>query len=163
MKDGATTEVEIIGHEGVVGSVHLLGNAPVQTNCFMQLAGTGLRVEFARLRDAFLADNEIHARILVFVQEQALIISQIAACHRLMASDRTQSANLAFTQEFLAEMMGTRRTTVTAVATALQSRGLIEYRRGNITILDRRGFEAAACECYRITHALYARLYQAPA
>ncbi len=175
MKDGATTEVEIIGHEGVVGSVHLLGNAPVQTNCFMQLAGTGLRVEFARLRDAFLADNEIHARILEFVQEQALIISQIAACHRLhsaeqrlalwllMASDRTQSANLAFTQEFLAEMMGTRRTTVTAVATALQSRGLIEYRRGNITILDRRGFEAAACECYRITHALYARLYQAPA
>lgn len=172
MEDGATTEVEIVGHEGVVGSLHLLGSAPVQTNCFMQLGGTALRIEFAKLQDAFNANDDLRTRILEFVQEQALIVSQIAACHRLhsaeqrlalwllMAADRTQSLNLAFTQEFLAEMMGTRRTTVTAVAMALQNRGLIEYRRGNITILDRPGLEAAACECYRVTHALYTGLYQ---
>jgi len=171
MTDGATTEVEIIGHEGIIGSFHLLGNAAVQTNCFMQLGGTGLRIEFGRLQDAFQGNEEVRTRILEFVQEQALVISQIAACHRLhsaeqrlslwllMAADRTQSETLAFTQEFLAEMMGTRRTTVTAVAMSLQGRGLITYQRGSIRILDRPGLEAAACECYRVTHGLYTRLY----
>jgi hypothetical protein len=76
-----------------------------------------------------------------------------------MAADRTHSDTLAFTQEFLAEMMGTRRTTVTAVAMSLQGRGLIAYQRGSIRILDRTGLEAAACECYRVTHGLYTRLY----
>jgi CRP-like cAMP-binding protein len=173
MSDGATTEVEIIGHEGIIGSFHLLGDAAVQTNCFMQLSGTGLRIEFARLQDAFQGNEEVRARVLEFVQEQALVISQIAACHRLhsaeqrlslwllMAADRTHSETLAFTQEFLAEMMGTRRTTVTAVAMSLQGRSLIAYQRGSIRILDRPGLEAAACECYRVTHGLYARLYHA--
>ncbi len=172
MSDGATTEVEIIGHEGIIGSFHLLGNAAVQTNCFMQLSGTGLRIEFARLQEAFQGNEDVRARVLEFVQEQALVISQIAACHRLhsaeqrlslwllMAADRTQSETLAFTQEFLAEMMGTRRTTVTAVAMSLQGRGLISYQRGSIRILDRPGLEAAACECYGVTHSLYTRLYQ---
>lgn len=172
MEGGATTEVEIIGKEGFIGSLHLLGNAPVQTHCFMQMGGTGLRIDFARLQEIFDTQQDLRCRVLEFIQEQALSISQIAACHRLhsaeqrlalwllMAADRTQSHTLTFTQEFLAEMIGTRRTTVTAVASALQNRGLIEYRRGNINILDRPRLEAVACECYRITHPLYTRLYQ---
>jgi len=171
MEDGATTEIEIIGHEGLVGALHLLGPAMVSTNCFMQLAGSGLRIDFARLRDIYLASPEVRNRVLEFVQEQALVVSQIAGCHRLhsaeqrlglwllMAADRTRSETLEFTQEFLAEMMGTRRTTVTAVATILQRKGLIQYQRGRITILTRPGLEAAACDCYRVTHSLYAGLY----
>ena len=98
--------------------------------------------------------------------------SQIAGCNRLheaderlarwllMASDRTQSDTLDFTQEFLATMLGAQRTTVTSVASGLQERGLIAYGRGHVRILNRENLEAAACDCYQITKQLYAGLYK---
>jgi DNA-binding MarR family transcriptional regulator len=106
------------------------------------------------------------------VQEQALTIGQIAACNRLheaeerlarwllMARDRTQSDVLNITQEFLAEMLGARRTTVTMVAGALQRSGFIEYRRGHVRILDRINLEAASCDCYKVIKRLYHGLYK---
>jgi|SRR5580698_1653517 CRP-like cAMP-binding protein len=172
MGNGSTAEVGLIGREGLVGSLHLLGSLPVPTRCFMQLEGSGLRIPMAELKKAFRSSDEIRNRILEFVQEQALGVSQLAACQRLheaearlsrwllMAQDRIQGDILEFTQEFLAMMLSAQRTTVTMVAGALQRSGLIEYKRGRVKILDREKLEEAACDCYQVTKRLYARLYK---
>jgi CRP-like cAMP-binding protein len=172
MSDGGTAEVGLIGREGFVGSFHLLGPLPVSTDCFIQLEGTALRIPFRELQKVFRSSEEVRDRILEFVQNQTLSLAQLAGCHRLheaeerlarwllMAQDRVQSDDLDFTQEFLAMMLGSRRTTVTAVAGALQRDGLIEYRRGRVEIMDRAKLEKAACDCYRIMKELYFSLYK---
>jgi CRP-like cAMP-binding protein len=171
-KDGGTAEVAVIGHEGLVGSLHLLGPAPVSIESFMQLDGTGLRIPLKELRKVFRSSEEVRDRVLEFVQEQALSVSQIAGCNRLheaearlarwllMVQDRTQSDTLRFTQEFLAMMLGAQRTTVTMVAGGLQRSGLIECHRGQVKILSRQNLEDAACDCYQITKNLYHNLYK---
>jgi CRP-like cAMP-binding protein len=174
MEDGSTAEVGLIGREGAVGSFHLLGPAKVATSCFIQLEATSLRIPFPALVHAFRSNEEIRDRILEFVQEQAVSLSQLAGCNRLheseerlarwllMAQDRTGTDVLDFTQEFLGMMLGARRTTVTVIAGVLQRSGLIEYRRGKVTILDRESLEAAACDCYQLTKQLYSGLYRLP-
>jgi len=118
MAHGGTAEVGLIGRERVVGSFHLLGPAKISTSGFIQLTATALRIPFADLLNAFRTNEEIRSRVLEFVQEQAVSLSQIAGCHRLheaeerlsrwllMAQDRTQSDVLNFTQEFLGMMLG---------------------------------------------------------
>ena len=171
-EDGDTAEVGIIGLEGVVGSLHLIGPAPVSTSAFIQLAGTVLRVPHGELRKVFRSSEEVRDRILEFVQEQALVVSHIAGCNRLheaearlarwllMARDRTGSDQLDFTQEFLGMMLGARRTTVSMVAASLQRLGVIDYVRGRVRILDGPKLEELACDCYQITKRLYASLYR---
>jgi CRP-like cAMP-binding protein len=173
--EGSTAEVGLIGREGVVGSLHLLGPAKVPTECFVQLAGAGLKMNMSGLRQAFLSSPEIHSRVLEFVQSQSLSLGQIAGCHRfheaeerlarwlLMAQDRTGSDVLNLTQEFLGMMLGARRTTVTMIAGAMQRSGLIEYHRGRVSIPSRENLEAAACDCYRVVKELYEGLYKADA
>ena len=175
MPDGGTAEVGLIGREGLVGSFHLLGPAQVTTDCFVQLEGTALRIPLRQLREAFHSSEEIRGRVLEFVQNQALNLGQLAGCHRLheaeerlarwllMAQDRVQSDDLDFTQEFLAMMLGSRRTTVTAVAGELQRKGLIDYRRGRVTILNRTALEATACDCYPVIQRLHVNLYKSNA
>ena len=174
MENGGMAEVGLIGREGVVGSFHLLGPAKVSTSCFIQLEATALRIRFADLLSSFRENEEVRERLLEFVQEQAVSLSQLAGCNRLhdneerlarwllMAQDRTQTETLNFTQEFLAMMLGARRTTVTLIAGLLQRRGLIKYQRGRVKILDRAELEAASCDCYQITKELYSRLYSRP-
>jgi CRP-like cAMP-binding protein len=172
MSDGGSAEVGLVGREGVVGALHLLGPGRVPTQCFMQIDGAGLRISLAELRSAMQARTDIRDLVLESAQEQSLSISQVAGCNRLhnaeerlarwllMAQDRTQTDVLTLTQEFMAEMLGTRRTTVTMVAGALQKSGLIEYKRGQIKIVSRENLEAAACDCYQITKQLYLNLYK---
>jgi CRP-like cAMP-binding protein len=172
MPDGGTAEVGLIGHEGFSGSIHLLGPTAVLTDCFIQLEGTALKIPFKQVQNAFRSSEEIRDRVLEFVQTQASTLGQLAGCHRLhgaeerlarwllMAQDRVGSDDLDFTQEFLAMMLGARRTTVTVVAGALQQAGLIEYRRGRVKILNRESLAAAACECYGITKRLLVGLYK---
>jgi len=172
MPDGGTAEVGLIGREGLAGSLHLLGPAPVLTSCFIQLEATALRVPYHHLEKAFRSSDEIRDRVLEFVQSQTSGLGQLAACHRLheaeerlarwllMAQDRTQCDVLHFTQEFLAMMLGARRTTVTLVAGSLQRSGLIEYQRGRVKIINRSELEAAACECYPVTRQLLQSLYK---
>jgi CRP-like cAMP-binding protein len=172
MSDGSVAEVGVIGNEGVVGSLHLLGSAKASTRCFMQMDGTALRVPFSEVQKAFQTRDDIRARFLEFIQEQSMTLAQIAGCHRLhsaeqrlarwllMAQDRTQSEILGFTQAFLAMMLGSRRTTVTLVASGLQKRGILEYQRGQVRILDRQSLVDAACDCYPITKRLYDGLYK---
>ena len=169
--DGETAEVGVIGLDGLVGAVHLMGPAVVSTNAFMQMQGTGIELPLAELQRFYETSDEIRYRIMEFVQEQMLTVSHISACNLvhdvearlarwlLMAEDRTDSEVLTFTQEFLGMMLGARRTTVTLVAGALQRVGLIEYSRGRVTILDRPRLEEAACDCYQITKRLQKRLY----
>ena len=140
----------------------------------MQVGGSGLRISLADLRKAFGTSDEIRERLLEFVQEQTMCLSQIAGCHRLheaeqrlarwllMVQDCTQSELLNLPQDFLGMMLGSRRTTVSAAAGELQAVGLIEYQRGRIKILDRAKLEAAACDCYPIAKALYAGQYSRP-
>ena len=171
MSNGESVEVGFIGHEGVVGGMHLLGPASASSRCMMQLAGTALRLPYSDLQDAFDSSPEIHARILEFVQQQAIMAGQIAGCNRLhdaeqrlirwllSAYDRTRSTHLKFTHQYLAEMVASQRTTVTAIARDLQERGLISYSRGVIHLLDRAGLERAACDCYDVIKRLYETLY----
>jgi CRP-like cAMP-binding protein len=170
-EDGDTAEVGIIGKDGFVGAAHMIGPAVVSTSSFMQMEGAGIEVPFSHLQELFHSSTEIRGRILEFVQEQLLTVSQVAACNRmhdvearlarwmLMAQDRTESDVLIFTQEFLGMMLGSRRTTVTLVAGTLQRLGYIEYSRGRVRILDRPALEDAACDCYQITKKLQAGLY----
>ena len=170
--DGETAEVGIIGREGLVGAVHVLGPALAPTDCFVQLPLTALKIAYPRLQQIFRTSEEIRARILEFVQEQTLSLSQLATCNRLhdaeerlarwllMVQDRIQSDKINLTQEFLAQMLGAQRTTVTMVAGALQRRGLIEYKRGSVRIVQQAELEVAACDCYGVTKKLYSNLYK---
>lgn len=140
----------------------------------MQVDGTGMRIRFKQLQQDFMAVPELHARVLQNVQYEALTLAQLSACNRLheveerlarwllMVADRIGSHTLPLTQEFLGEMLGTRRSTVTVSAGTLQRAGLIEYRRGHVRILDRDSLEEAACECYRIVQRLHRNLYSDP-
>jgi CRP-like cAMP-binding protein len=172
MSNGESVEVGFIGHEGVVGGLHLLGPAPLSTRCMMQLSGTALRLSFQDLQKAFTDLPDMHSRMLEFVQQQAIMVGQIAGCNRLHGSeqrlirwllsahDRTHNSDLKFTHHYLAEMIASQRTTVTVIAKDLQERGFIRYSRGTVHIVDRIGLEEAACDCYAITKQLYARLYR---
>jgi CRP-like cAMP-binding protein len=172
MRDGGTAEVGIVGFEGFVGSLHLLGPAVVHTQAMMQLEGTAIKVPFADARKAFRDSEEIRDRILEYQQEQALVVTQLAACNRLheaeerlarwllMAQDCTGEQVLPFTQEFLGMMLGARRSTVTLVAGALQKADLIDYSRGKVTIKHRSNLEHTACDCYPIIKNLTSNLYR---
>lgn len=171
LEEGGVAEAAIIGREGAVGGMHLLGPALSQTRCFMQMGGAGYRIRFSLMKKLFLESEEIRSRILELVQQQSLTVSQLAACNKLheaeprlarwmlMVRDRVQQDTLHLTQEFLAEMLGTQRVTVVMAAGALQRSG-ITYRRGKITILSVEQLEDAACDCYKVAHKLFTGLYQ---
>lgn len=171
MSDGGSVEVGLLGHEGIVGGLQLLGPIPLFTKCVMQLAGTGLRIPLTALQNAFDSSEEIRKRILEFEQQQSIMLAQIAGCNRLhsveqrlvrwllMAQDRTHTDVLRFTHEDLAAMIGARRTTVTVLAGDIQARGLFSYSRGKVCILNREGLEAITCSCYAIAKSSYTNLY----
>ena len=169
---GLATEVGMVGKEGFIGSLHLIGPVDAPTHCRMQLAGAAVRVPFDHLQKAFKQDEDVHRRILEYVQAQTHNLSQVAGCHRihgasqrlarwlLTAQDLTESSSIDITQEVLSEILGTKRVTVAAVAGELQRERLIEYRRGHIHILNRKGLELGACDCYRTISEVHKGLYQ---
>lgn len=171
MSDGTSAEVGMVGREGVVGAIHLLGPEVSPTNCFVQMEGTALRIPMVELRSLFDEKEEIRAALLNFVQREAMSLSQVAGCNRLhsaeerlarwllTAQDYVQSDELDFTQSLLAHMLGARRATVTLIAGSLQRAGLIKYQRGHVTILDRERLEEAACDCYKVIRELRGDLY----
>jgi CRP-like cAMP-binding protein len=166
MKDGGSVETGMWASEGLVECMHLGDSARVPTRCFMQVGGTALRMPFADLEREFQSLLPLRSSIQHSIQVQALILGQLVACNRLheveerlarwllMLQDRLQDDVFLITQEFLAEMLGSRRTTVTMAAGALQRIGLIEYHRGRVHILDRERLESAACECYPVIQKL---------
>jgi CRP-like cAMP-binding protein len=166
MQDGGAAEVGLVGKEGVVEAMHLLGSAASPTTAFVQVAGTALRIPFAMLQKQVFGSSPLLRGILEFVQRHNFTLTQIAACNGLhqieerlarwllMVQDRVDSPRFNLTQEFMADMLSARRTSVTLAAGSLQRSGLIEYRRGHIRILDREKLQNAACECYPIVRDL---------
>jgi CRP-like cAMP-binding protein len=166
MKDGGSVETGMWAREGLAECMHLAGSDRIPSRCFMQMGGSALRMPYADLERDIENLEPLRAAIHRSIQTQALILGQLVACNRLheveerlarwllMLQDRTQGDELLITQEFLAEMLGSRRTTVTLAAGALQRIGLIEYQRGRVHILNRERLESAACECYPVIRKL---------
>ncbi|MEG9434275.1 Crp/Fnr family transcriptional regulator [Terriglobus sp. ADX1] len=172
MHDGRTAEVAMCGKDGLVGSLSLFGPQCCAAAAFMQIAGEGLRIPRRAAETWFAQSAEFRCRVLTWAQMAWNVSLQTSACGLLhdaesrlarwllMSADRTESNRLYLTQEFLAEMLGTQRTTVATVAVDLKRKGLIEYVRGNVTILDRPGLTKAACECYEVARKGMALLYR---
>jgi CRP-like cAMP-binding protein len=160
-EDGSTTEICMIGNEGVAGVSALLGVSEAPYRMEVQIPGRGMRIRTKVLVEEFSRGGPLRDLTLRYTHSLILQISQSAACNRfhsihqrlcrwlLVARDRVRSDTLHLTQEALSHMLGSNRTNVTAAAANLKSIGLIEYRRGSIQILDRNELERAACECYR--------------
>lgn len=170
MENGTTIEVGIIGRDGFVGSPVVLGADHSPNRCFMQIPGHGFKVKAKILIEQ--AEASAPFRLCLLRSVQALIVqtAQTAACNRvhelherlarwlLMCHDRVQSDRLLITHEFLATMLGTRRSTVTVAAGILQKAGLISHTRGHVTIENYPGLADAACECYKVVHDESVRL-----
>ena len=175
MTGGATIEVGMIGREGLVGTAALLGGDVSAQQFIIQVAGTALKMNADECRGAFEESAAVRAPVLRFIQTLLDLSAQTAACNRLhsiearcarwllMARDRLDGDVMPMTHEFLSTMLGVRRAGVTETIGELQRAGLIQKHRGAITILDREGLEAAACECYRIDHERLMRLVSDPA
>ncbi|MGH9513890.1 MAG: Crp/Fnr family transcriptional regulator [Terriglobales bacterium] len=159
--DGRSVEVAIVGKEGVVGTPLAVGLDRGPYRAIMQIAGTGLRVKSKLLEHTLQHSPELRLILNRFVLIQGLQIAQIAACNRLheieqrlarwllMCQDRVDSDLLPVTHEFLAQMLGTGRPSVSLAAGILQRAGMIENLRGTVKILNRHALEESACECYR--------------
>jgi CRP-like cAMP-binding protein len=174
MEDGTAIEAGTVGNEGVVGWPALLGVpvSPYQT--IVQVAGDALRIDSGVLAGACDPDGPIRQALFRYYAYVMFQLSQSAACNGLHAvqprcsrwllltQDRVGTDDLPLTHEFLAMMLGVRRVTVTLVLRPLQDQGLIRTGRGRITVLDRKGLEAAACECYRLVRDEYDRLLGGP-
>jgi CRP-like cAMP-binding protein len=170
MEDGASSEVGMVGPEGMIGASALLGGTVSAQHIVMQLPGKALRVPAAICKRWFDDNARVRRVLLRFIEDLLNLSSQTAACNRLhsveqrcarwllMSSDRIESDVLRLTQEFLASMLGVRRAGVSETAAELQRSALIRYRRGEITIIDRRGLEVVACECYELDRQRIARL-----
>ena len=171
MEDGGTVEVGTIGFEGMVGLPVFHGAERSPTRVYCQVPPCVCR----RLRaDRFRAEVERPGKLRDVINRFAEVTfslsAQSTACNRLhpveerlarwllMTHDRLGGDELNLTQQILAEMLGVRRASVTTAAGVLQTAGLVKYRRGKVTVLDRKGLEAASCECYRVVRAEFDRL-----
>jgi len=170
MEDGASAEMGMAGKEGVVGVALFMGGNTMPNRAVVQSAGGAVRMRARVLRDEFARGGAFQRLLLRYTQALLTQMSQTAVCNRLhaieqqlcrwllLSHDRLDSDELVMTQELIANMLGVRREGVTAAAGRLQEQGLISYVRGRIQVLDRRGLEAAACECYKVVKDEYDRL-----
>ncbi len=162
MASGATAEAAGVGNEGVVGVSLFLGGDTTPSTAVVQTAGHAYRLDRKLLAQEFSRDGVMQRLLLRYTQALLTQVMQNAACNRhhvveqqvcrwlLMTLDRVGSRELIVTQEQVASTLGVRREGVTEAAGKLRNAGLINYRRGHITVLDRAGLEANACECYAV-------------
>jgi CRP-like cAMP-binding protein len=158
-------EVGTIGREGMHGIPVFLGRATSPHASFCQIPGYAARLAAAELRDFLAADGALHHALNEFTQATIVQIAQNVVCNGshpvaeraarwlLTTQDRVAGDEFPLTQEFLSQMLGVRRPTVSETARKLQAEGLIRYQRGVMTILDRPGLERASCDCYAIVKA----------
>ena len=175
MGDGKASEVGLVGSEGMLGLPVFLGAETSPGQSYSQVPGASLRMAAGVFTEVIPQAGTLTRRLQRYTQALFTQVSQSAACNNLhaiaqrccrwllMTHDLVGGDEFFLTHEFLAAMLGVRRASVSAVAAALQRAGLIRYHRGQITMVNRPGLEAAACECYRIITTEYARLLGFPA
>jgi len=170
MANGEASEVGTIGNEGMVGLPFVLGDKTAPTSVYVQVPGAGLRMKATLFQKELARSASMQTVMLRYAHALFNQVAQSAACNQfhtleqrccrwlLMTHDRMQSNEFLLTQEFLAMMLGVQRTGVSAAAGALQRAGLIRYKRGNVTMIDRRGLQQRSCECYGVSKKEFDRL-----
>jgi CRP-like cAMP-binding protein len=170
MRDGNSAEVGTVGNEGVVGSPLLFGFDTGPVTVHVEVPGEGLRLPTRIFRECVARSTALQRLMQSYAFALFDQVAQVAACNQfhdveqrsarwlLMVQDRMPGDSFALTHEVLSLMLGVRRSSVTVAAGRLSDAGLIEYRRGQVTILDREGLEKRSCECYRAIRGEYERL-----
>ena len=162
LDNGSTTEVGMVGQEGVVGALGFLGEGVFHAQAVVQLLGTAMAIKTQALRPKYDRCQTLQKLLLRHSLKLFNQVSLCSACNNhhsvkqrtarwlLMMDDRSDRHPLIMTQQLLAQMLGVRRTGVTEIASQMQEQGIIQYRRGKIEILDRSALEQIACQCYQI-------------
>jgi len=170
-EEGDTAEVGVTGHEGVVGVQSILGGFRNNFDYLVQLGGPGWKLKAETFRTEFRRDASFQNAIMRYMQASFAQISQTALCNRLhnveerisrwllLCGDRANGEKITLTHEMLGKMLGTRRSTVSLAAAALQQAGMIEYNRGRISISNRKALERVSCTCYSIVRKQFDGLY----
>jgi CRP-like cAMP-binding protein len=170
MRDADDVEVATIGKEGVIGLPVILGVTSTAMEGLCQISGRALKIPAGVLLEEIRRTASLNRLLLRYAEAVMVQVAQHAACNRshsmeqrcarwlLMTHDRVEGDEFPLTQQFLAQMLGVRRATVTIIAGALHKVGLIDYSRGRIRIVDRRGLEGAACECYDVVRRVMKRV-----
>lgn len=173
MENGASAEIAVVGKEGLVGVSLFMGGESTTSRAVVQSAGMGYRLKSQLLMLEFNRAGPVLHLLLRYTQALITQMAQTSVCNRhhsldqqlcrwlLLSLDRLPTNELVMTQELIASMLGVRREGVTEAAGRLQQCGLISYRRGHITVLDRTGLEQRTCECYAVVKAEYGRLLPA--
>jgi CRP-like cAMP-binding protein len=162
MHDGSTAEMALAGNDGVIGTALFLGGSTSPHRAVVQIAGDAIKIPARTIQAEFARGGLLQHILLRYTQALITQISQTAVCNRLhsveqrfcrwllLCHDRVNVSEIVMTQEYIANMLGGRRESVTVAAGRLQDLGVIHYSRGHITILDRQGLEMMVCECYRV-------------
>jgi CRP-like cAMP-binding protein len=170
--NGDIVEIATIGNEGMAGFPILLGTPSMPSRVLVQVVGSGLRIRGSDLLECLRVTPVLHRLLMRYVMAVMNQIAQSTSCNRLHevqercarwllhTHDRVAGNSFALTQEFLGQMLGVHRPTVTIAARMLQQAGLIRYTRGSIEIIDRSGLEMASCNCYRLIVDQYKRLLE---
>ena len=170
MEDGSSAEIAGVGNEGILGISLFMGGNTTPSRAVIQTAGHGYRLKAQFMLEEFNRAGAMLRLLLRYTQALITQMSQTAVCNRhhsleqqlcrwlLLTLDRLPSKELVMTQELVASMLGVRREGVTEAAGKLQHAGIISYRRGHITVLDRSGLETHSCECYKVVKKEFNRL-----
>ena len=170
LENGGSSEIAGVGNEGVLGVSLFMGGNTTPSRAIVQTGGSGYRLPVSVLMEEFNRAGPVMRLLLRYTQALLTQMAQTAVCNRhhsveqqlcrwlLLTLDRLPSNDLTMTQELIANMLGVRREGVTEAAGRLQGYGYISYRRGHITVLDRKGLEADVCECYAVVKKEFARL-----
>jgi CRP-like cAMP-binding protein len=175
LEDGASAEIAGVGNEGLIGLALIMGGNTTPSIASVITAGHGYRLKANLMLEEFNRGGPMMQLMLKYIQAMMTQISQTAVCNRrhsveqqlcrwlLLTLDRLPSNELTMTQELIASMLGVRREGITETAGNLQREGLISYRRGHITVLNRKGLETHTCECYAVVKKEFQRLLHSPA
>lgn len=170
LKDGASAEIAVVGNDGAVGVALFMGGMTMTNRAVVASSGTAYRLSSKRIEQEFSRHGSMLHLLLRYTQGLITQMAQTAVCNRhhsvdqqlcrllLLALDRVDSNALVMTQELIANMLGVRREGVTEAAGRLQRAGVIEYRRGKITVIDRPRLETMSCECYEVVRTETMRL-----
>jgi len=174
MEDGASTEIAVVGYEGLVGISLFMGGDTTPSRAVVQSAGDAYRLPARFLHQEFNRGGTLQHLLLRYTQALITQMTQTAVCNRhhsvdqqlcrwlLLSLDRLSSDELTMTQELIANMLGVRREGVTEAAGKLQDAGVIQYKRGHIKVLDRPKLETMSCECYAVVRRECERLSHYP-